>query len=137
MKVCLPASAEESANESADNSCTKRHPAGIVAAMMVVDFVMSVVAFRCRAMMCLPLRCMMLGSRRALRGLVFGGGLRGVTFTSARSRHYWTAESYTGKNENHKLFERFVHITPSLSSSVLMRTILAAYNRIGGFQFFS
>ncbi|MBR2963849.1 MAG: hypothetical protein IKC53_06565, partial [Lentisphaeria bacterium] len=40
------------------------------------------------------------------------------------------AESYTGKNENHKLFERLVHITPSLSSFVLMRTFLAAYNRI-------
>ena len=77
----------------------------------------------------------MLGSKRALRGLVFGGGLRGAPFPPARSRHYWTAESYTCKNENHKLFERLVHITPSLSSSVLMWTILAAYNRIGGVQY--
>ena len=56
---------------------------------------------------------------------------RSATFTSARSRRYWTAESYTGKNENHKLFERLVHITPSLSFLLFMRTFLAAYNRIG------
>ena len=130
MKVCLPASAEESANESADNSCTKCHPPSIVTAMMV-DLMVFVMMFGCWAMMCLPLRCMMLGSRRALRSLMARRRMWSVTFTSARSRHYWTAESYTGKNENHKLFERLVHITPTLSSSVLMRTILAAYIKIG------
>ena len=73
----------------------------------------------------------MLGSRRALRGLVFGGGLWGAAFSSARGCHHWSAESNTGKCENHKLLERFVHITPSLSSFVLTRTFLAAYIKIG------
>ena len=77
----------------------------------------------------------MLGSRRALRGLVFGGGLRGAVLAAMGSSHGSSAESYAGKGENHQLFESFVHSAPSLSSFVLMRTILAAYNRIGGFQF--
>lgn len=77
----------------------------------------------------------MLGSRRALRGLVFGGGLRGAALAATGGCHGSSAESYAGKGENHQLFESFVHSAPSLSSFVLTRTFLAAYNRIGGFQF--
>jgi hypothetical protein len=130
LKVCLPASAEESANESADNSCTKRHPPSIVTAMMV-DLMVFVMMFGCWAMMCLPLRRMMLWSRRALRGLVFGGGLRGAVLAATGSCHGSSAESYAGKGENHQLFESFVHSAPSLSSFVLTRTFLAAYIKIG------
>ena len=54
-----------------------------------------------------------------------------TTFTSVRSCHHGTAESCTGKGENHKFFKSLVHITPSLSLFSFMRTILAAYNRIG------
>lgn len=73
----------------------------------------------------------MLGSRRALRGLVFGGGLRGAVFAATGSCHSSSAESYAGKGENHQLFESFVHSAPSLSSFVLTRTFLAAYIKIG------
>ena len=43
------------------------------------------------------------------------GGFRRATFATVRSSHHGTAESYTGKGENHKFFESLVHITPSLS----------------------
>jgi hypothetical protein len=99
--------------------------------MIVVDFVMSVVAFRCRTMMRLSLWHVVLRGRKTLRGLMTRRRMRGATFSSARGCHHWSAESYTGKSENHKLFERLVHITPSLSSFVLMRAFLAAYIKIG------
>ena len=103
----------------------------MTAMMVAVDFVMSVVAFSCRAMMRLSLWRMVLRDRRTLRGLMTRRRMRGAIFSSARGCHHWSAESNTGKHENHKLFERLVHITPSLSSFVLMRTILAAYFKIG------
>ena len=87
--------------------------------------------FGCWAMMCLPLRCMMLGRRRPLCGLVSGGGLLGAALTTTGSRHGRSAESYAGKGENHQLFESLVHSAPSLSSFVLTRTFLAAYIKIG------
>jgi hypothetical protein len=74
--------AQKSSDEAADNSRPKRHPAGIVAAMMVVDFVMSVVAFRCWTMMRLFLRRVVLRGRRMLRGLMTRRRMRGATFTS-------------------------------------------------------
>ena len=77
------------------------------------------------------LRCVMFWRRRASYRLMPWGGFRRATFATVRSCHHGTAESYTGKGENHKLFESLVHITPSLSSFVFMRTFLAAYNRIG------
>ena len=77
------------------------------------------------------LRCVMFWRRRASYRLMPWGGFRCATFATVRSSHHGTAESYPGKSENHKLFESLVHITPSLSSFVLMRTFLAAYNRLG------
>ena len=59
------------------------------------------------------------------------GRFRRATFTAAGRCHHGTAESYTGKGEDHKFFESLVHSTPSLSFFGFMRTILAAYNRLG------
>ena len=73
----------------------------------------------------------MLWSRMVPYRLMSWGGFGRATFTAAGRCHHGTAESYTGKGEDHKFFESFVHITPSLSSFVLMRTFLAAYNRLG------
>ena len=73
----------------------------------------------------------MLWCRRAPYRLMPWGGFRRATFTAAGRCHHGTAESCTGKGENHKFFKSLVHITPSLSSFVLMRTFLAAYNRLG------
>ena len=73
----------------------------------------------------------MLWCRRAPCRLMSWGGFRRATFATVRSSHHGTAESYTGKGENHKSFKSLVHITPSLSLFSFMRTILAAYNRIG------
>ena len=81
--------------------------------------------------MMMSLRCVMFWRRRAPCRLMPWGGFRRATFASVRSCHHGTAESYTGKGENHKFFESLVHITPLLSSFVLMRTFLAAYNRLG------
>ena len=81
--------------------------------------------------MMMSLRCVMFWSRRAPYRLMPWGGFRRATFASVRSCHHGTAESYTGKGENHKFFESLVHITPSLSLFGFMRTILAAYNRLG------
>ena len=49
--------------------------------------------------------------------------------SAVRSGHHGSAESCTGKSENHKFFECLVHITPSLS---FLRAFLAAYKKIGG-----
>ena len=100
-----------------------------MSAVMMVNFMMFMVVARCRMMMFLGR--VMLWCRRAPYCLMSWGGFRRATFTAAGRSHHGTAESYTGKGENHKFFESLVHITPSLSSFVLMRTILAAYNRIG------
>ena len=100
-----------------------------MSAVMAVNIMMFMVVTRCRTMMFL--RSVMFWSRRAPYRLMPWGGFRRATFATVRSCHHGTAESYTGKGENHKLFESLVHITPSLSSFVLMRTFLAAYNRIG------
>ena len=77
------------------------------------------------------LGCVMFWSRRAPCRLMPWGGFRRATFTAAGRCHHGTAESYTGKGENHKSFKSLVHITPSLSLFSFMRTFLAAYNRIG------
>ena len=73
----------------------------------------------------------MLWCRRTPYCLMSWGGFRRATFATVRSSHHGTAESYTGKGENHKFFKSLVHITPSLSFLFLMRTNLAAYNRVG------
>ena len=125
----LLTSAKESADESTDNSRAKRHPSGVMSAVMMVNFMMFMVVARCRTMMFLGR--VMFWRRRASYRLMPWGGFRRATFASVRCCHHGTAESYTGKDENHKFFEGFVHITPSLSSFVLMRTFLAAYNRLG------
>ena len=79
----------------------------------------------------MSLRCVMFWRRRASYRLMPWSGFRRATFATVRSSHHGTAESYTGKGENHKFFESLVHITPSLSLFSFMRTILAAYNMVG------
>ena len=69
--------------------------------------------------------------RRAPYRLMSWGGFRRATFATVRSSHHGTAESCTGKSENHKFFESLVHITPSLSLFGFMRTIFAAYKKEG------
>jgi hypothetical protein len=125
----LLTSAEKSANETADNCRAKRHPSSMMSAVVMVNLMMFMVVARCFMMM--SLRCVMLWCRRAPYRLMPWGGFRRATFATVRSRHHGTAESYTGKGENHKLFESLVHITPSLSLFSFMRIFLAAYNRIG------
>ena len=125
----LLTSAKESADESTDNCRAKRHPASVMSAVMMVNIMMFMVVTRCFMMMFL--RCVMFWSRRAPYRLMPWGGFRRATFATVRSCHHGTAESYTGKGENHKFFESLVHITPSLSLFSFMRTILAAYNRLG------
>ena len=125
----LLTSAKKSADETTDNCRAKRHPASVMSAVMMVNFMMFMVVAGCRAMM-------FLGRVMFRRGMAFyrlmsWGRLGRATFTTVRSCHYGSAESCTGKDENHKFFKSLVHITPSLSSFVLMRTILAAYNRLG------
>jgi hypothetical protein len=63
------------------------------------------------------------------------GGFGRAPFATVRSSHHGTAESYTGKGENHKFFKSLVHITPSLSFLFLMRTFLAAYKKTGADSF--
>ena len=125
----LLTSAKKSADEPAYNRRAERHPSSVMSAVVMVNLMMFMVVARCFMMM--SLRCVMLWCRRAPYRLMSWSGFRRATFATVRSSHHGTAESYTGKSENHKLFESLVHITPSLSSFVLMRTILAAYNRIG------
>ena len=125
----LLTSAKKSADEPAYNRRAKRHPSSVMSAVVMVNLMMFMVVARCFMMM--SLRCVMLWCRRAPYRLMPWSGFRRATFATVRSRHHGTAESYTGKSENHKFLESLVHITPSLSSFVLMRTILAAYNRIG------
>ena len=125
----LLTSAKESADETTDNCRAKRHPASVMSAVMTVNFMMFMVVARCRTMMFLGR--VMFWCRRAPYRLMSWGGFRRATFATVRSSHHGTAESYTGKGENHKFFKSLVHITPSLSSFVLMRTFLAAYNRLG------
>ena len=104
-----------------------------MSAVMVVNFMMFVMVAR-RGMM-MSLGRVMFRRWRTLHRLMPWGRFRRATFTAARSRHYGTAESYTGKDENHKFFERLVHITPSLSFLGFMRTSLAAYKKIGAASF--
>jgi hypothetical protein len=125
----LLTSAKKSADETTDNCCTERYPASVMSAVMMVNFMMFMVVARCRMMMFIGRG--MFWCRRPPCRLMSWGGFRRATFAAVRSSHHGTAESYTGKGENHKFFERLVHITPSLSSFVLMRTICAAYNRLG------
>ena len=125
----LLTSAKESADETTDNCRAKCHPASVMSAVMMVNFMVFMVVARCRTMMFL--RRVMFRRGRAPYCLMSWGGFRRATFATVRSCHHWTAESYTGKGENHKFFESLVHITPSLSLFSFMRTILAAYNRIG------
>lgn len=125
----LLTSAKESADETTDNRRAKRHPTGVMSAVMMVNFMMFMVVARCRTMMFLGR--VMLWRRRAPCRLMPWGGFRCATFATVRSSHHGTAESYTGKGEDHKFFESLVHSTPSLSLFSFMRTILAAYNRIG------
>jgi hypothetical protein len=125
----LLTSAEKPADEPAYNRRAKRHPASVMSAVMMVDFMTFMVVARCRTMMFL--RCVMFWRMRAPCRLMPWGGFRRATFATVRSCHHGTAESCTGKDEKNKFFKSLVHITPSLSSFVLMRTILAAYNRLG------
>ena len=111
----LLTSAKESADESTDNCRAKRHPTGVMSAVMVVNFMMFMVVTRCRTMMFL--RCVMFWRRMVPYRLMPWGGFRRATFASVRYCHHGTAESYTGKGEDHKFFESLVHITPSLSFS--------------------
>ena len=122
-------SAEKSADETTDNCRTERYPTSVMSAVMMVNLMMFMVVARCFMMM--SLGCVMFWRRRAPCRLMPWGGFRRATFATVRSCHHGTAESYTGKGENHKLFESLVHITPLLSSFVLMRTFLAAYNMVG------
>jgi hypothetical protein len=115
--------AKKSDAESRARSRNRKKVLGMKKNIVGAMFMVFVMMFGCWAMMCLPLRCMMLGSRRALRGLMARRRMWSATFTSARSRHYWTAESYTGKSEYQKLFECLVHVAPSLSACCFMRTV--------------
>lgn len=74
-------------------------------------------------------RCLVLGMM--LCGLMSWGRLWRSGFAATRSSEGCAAECKAGKSENRKLFESFVHNTPSLSSFVLMRIFLAAYIKIG------
>ena len=125
----LLTSAKESADESTDNSRAKRHPSGVMSAVMMVNFMMFMVVTRCRTMMFLGR--VMFWRRRAPCRLMPWGGFRRATFATVRSCHHGTAESCTGKGENHKSFKSLVHITPSLSLFSFMRNIFAAYNMVG------
>jgi hypothetical protein len=125
----LLTSAEKSANETADNCRTERHPTGVMSAVMMVNFMMFMVVARCRMMVFLGR--VMFWCRMVPYCLMSWGGFRRATFATVRSSHHGTAESYTSKGENHKFFKSLVHITPSLSFLFLMRTNLAAYNRVG------
>jgi hypothetical protein len=89
-----------------------------MAAVMMVDFMAFMVAARCRTMMFLGR--VMFRRRRAFYRLMSWGRLGRATFTAVRSCHHGTAESCTGKSENHKFFECLVHITPSLSFFVVL-----------------
>jgi hypothetical protein len=129
----LLTSAKKSANETADNCRTERHPTGVMSAVMMVNFMMFMVVTRCRTMMFLGR--VMLWCRRAPYCLMSWGGFRRATFATVRSCHHGTAESYTGKGENHKFFKSLVHNTPSLSFFVFMRTSIAAYKKIGDDSF--
>jgi hypothetical protein len=84
-----------------------------MAAVMMVDFMAFMVAARCRTMMFLGR--VMFRRGRAFYRLMSWGRLGRATFTAVRSGHHGSAESCTGKSENHKFFESLVHITPSLS----------------------
>ena len=125
----LLTSAKKSADETTDNCRAKRHPASVMSAVMMVNLMMFMVV--ARSFMMMSLRCVMFWRRRAPYRLMPWGGFRRATFATVRSSHHGTAESCTGKGENHKFFESLVHIIPSLSLFSFMRTILAAYNRIG------
>ena len=57
--------------------------------------------------------------------------LGSASTVAMRSGERCAAESEAGYSCQHKGFQKFVHITPSLSFLFLMRTILAAYNRLG------
>jgi hypothetical protein len=100
-----------------------------MSAVMMVNFMMFMVVARCRTMMFLGR--VMFWCRMVPYRLMPWGGFRRATFASVRSSHHGTAESCTGKGENHKFFESLVHITPSLSFFGFMRTFIAAYNRLG------
>ena len=50
------------------------------------------------------LRRVMFRRGRAPCRLMSWGGFRRATFATVRSSHHRTAESYTGKGENHKFF---------------------------------
>jgi hypothetical protein len=113
----LLTSAKESADETTDNCRAKRHPSGVMSAVMVVNIMMFMVVARRRMMMFL--RCVMFWRRRAPCRLMPWGGFRRAAFAAVWSSHHGTAESYTGKGENHKFFKSLVHITPSLSFLVL------------------
>jgi hypothetical protein len=84
-----------------------------MSAVMMVNFMMFMVVTRCRMMVFLGR--VMFWCRRAFYRLMPWGGFRRATFATVRSCHHGTAESCTGKGENHKFFESLVHITPSLS----------------------
>ncbi|MBR3689409.1 MAG: hypothetical protein IKL85_10085 [Lentisphaeria bacterium] len=114
----LLASAEKPADESAYNRRAKRHPAVVIAAVMMVDFMTFMVVAWCRTMMFLGR--VMFRCRRTLYRLMSWGGFGRASFAAMRSCHNGTAESCTGKSENHKFFECFVHITPSLSFFVVL-----------------
>ena len=109
----LLTSAKESANETPDNCRAKRHPAIVMAAVVMVSIMTFMVGAGCRAMMFLG--CVMFWRGRALYRLMSWGRLGRATFTAVRSGHHGSAESCTGKSENHKFFECLVQITPSLS----------------------
>ena len=125
----LLTSSKKSADETTDNCRAKRHPSSVMSAVMMVNLMMFMVV--ARSFMMMSLRCVMFWRRRAPCRLMPWGGFRRATFATVRSCHHGTAESCTGKGENHKFFESLVHITPSLSLFSFMRTILAAYNRLG------
>ena len=73
-----------------------------MSAVMMVNFMMFMVVARCRTMMFL--RRVMFRRGRAPCRLMSWGGFRRATFATVRSSHHRTAESYTGKGENHKFF---------------------------------
>jgi hypothetical protein len=84
-----------------------------MAAVMMANIMTFMVVTRCRAIMFLGR--VMFRRGRTLYRLMSWGRLGRATFAAVRSCHHGSAESCTGKSENHKFFECFVHGAPSLS----------------------
>ena len=126
--VGLVSGSKKPTDKTSYDCCTKSYPTIFVTTMMVA--LVRGMGFGLRGWTVVSV---FLGSRGVrcggmFRNLMLMRMLRCTSIAITRSSEGCAAECKAGKSENHELFESFVHNTPSLSSSVLMRTILAAYN---------